>query len=202
MLTAKNFLLKPKLKPVSKPILEIEELLRRLDLSVEEALELLLVDEVTGLYNTRYLKCALDREIAGHQKAQKPFSLLFIDVDEFKKVNDSYGHVIGTRLLCEVGEHLRKIVRQGDLVFRYGGDEFVCLLSGCDLETAKKVSERIRASLEREVFLKDQGPELRTSVSVGAAQYPIDSLTESGLLDAANRAMYQVKKANRMSKTV
>jgi len=110
--------------------------------------QLAYVDDATGLYNTRYLNNVLDREIATSQGSGKSFAVLFVDADKFKSINDTHGHLVGTKILNELGNQLRKLVRDTDTCFRYGGDEFVAVLSGCDLPTAKVVAERIRKSVE------------------------------------------------------
>src|SRR6185312_5490368 len=90
------------------------------------------VDDATGLYNTRYLNYILDREIAQAAATSRAFAVLFIDADKFKGVNDTHGHLVGTKLLNELGVQLKRLVRGSDTVFRYGGDEFVAVLSPCD----------------------------------------------------------------------
>ena len=114
--------------------------------------QLAYLDDATGLGNTRYLNNILDREIANANNKKRSFAVLFIDADRFKKVNDEHGHLIGTRLLNELGQHLKEHVRTTDTVFRYGGDEFVAVLSPCDFETARQVAERIRAAVEKTLF--------------------------------------------------
>ena len=155
------------------------------------------VDDVTGLYNTRYLNFILDREIAQAQVTDRSFAILFIDADKFKGINDSHGHLIGTKLLNELGNHLRKYVRESDTVFRYGGDEFVAVLSPCDLPTAKTVAERIRQSVECTQFLAHEGLKHRFTVSIGVALFPDHANSKKAIIDAADRAMYTAKRTNR-----
>src|SRR5262249_39103881 len=134
--------------------------------------QLVYLDDVTGLYNTRYLNYVLDREIAQSQVTEKPFAVLFLDADHFKAVNDHYGHLVGTKLLYELGNHLKKFVREKDTVFRFGGDEFVAVLSSCDLSTARAVAERIRESVEKKAFLKNENLSLHFTISIGVALFP------------------------------
>ncbi len=157
------------------------------------------VDDATGLYNTRYLNTILDREIAQARDSSRPFAVLFIDADRFKQVNDSHGHLIGTRLLNELGNHLKRFVRESDTVFRYGGDEFVAVLSGCDLTTARLVAERIRQSVESSSFLASEGLGVQFTVSIGVALFPEHAASKRAIIEAADRAMYTAKRESRNS---
>lgn len=160
---------------------------------------LVYVDDVTGLYNTRYLHHILDREIAQYQNSNRSFAVLFIDADHFKKVNDTHGHLVGSKLLNELGLQLRKFVRGSDTVFRYGGDEFVAVLSPCDLATAQTVAERIRSSVEKTAFLGDEGLGIHFTVSIGVAIFPDHAQSKKAIIDAADQAMYSAKRATRNS---
>jgi len=160
---------------------------------------LVYVDDATGLYNTRYLHNILDREIGAALPANKSFAVLFMDADKFKTVNDTYGHLIGTKLLHELGHQLKKYVRETDTVFRYGGDEFVAVLSPCDLQTAKIVAERIRKSVEQTSFLGREGLNVRFTVSIGVALFPEHAKTKKDIIDAADQAMYNAKRTTRNS---
>lgn len=155
---------------------------------------LLYVDEVTGVYNTRYLNYILEQEMTQALRLKQPFALLFIDADQFKEINDKYGHRVGTRILNELGGHLKRFVREQDFVFRYGGDEFMVVLSTCHLSRAKTVAERIRKSVEQAVFLSIEGLNIRFTVSIGVALYPLHAQTKESIIDVANHAMYRAKK--------
>jgi diguanylate cyclase (GGDEF)-like protein len=159
-------------------------------------------DDATGLYNTRYLNYILDREIAQSKANGKSFAVLFIDADKFKGINDTHGHLVGTKLLNELGEHFKRFVRERDTVFRYGGDEFVAVLSGCDLPTARIVAERIRASVEKHAFLADEDLNIHFTVSIGVAIFPEHATSKKEIIDAADHAMYDAKKTTRNSVTV
>lgn len=163
---------------------------------------LVYVDDATGLYNTRYLNYILDREIAQSIATKKSFALLFIDADKFKNINDTHGHLVGTKLLFELGAQLKKFVREKDTLFRYGGDEFVAVLSPCDLSTAKVVAERIRHSIEQHHFLESESLNLRFTVSIGVALFPDHAKTKKEVIEAADKAMYGAKKGNRNDVTV
>lgn len=156
-------------------------------------------DDATGLYNTRYLNYILDREIAQSKTTGKSFAVLFIDADRFKGINDTHGHLVGTKLLNELGEHFKRFVRERDTVFRYGGDEFVAVLSSCDLPTARVVAERIRSSVEKHAFLADESLNLHFTVSIGVAIFPDHAKSKKEIIDAADHAMYDAKKTTRNS---
>lgn len=163
---------------------------------------LVYVDDATGLYNTRYLNFILDREINLARAHNRSFAVLFIDADKFKQVNDKHGHLVGTKLLNALGALLKKLVREADTVFRYGGDEFVAVLSSCDLATAKVVAERIRRTAEQHVFLESEGLNLRFTVTIGVALFPDHANSKKEIIDAADQAMYCAKRASRNSVTV
>ena len=101
-------------------------------------------DPLTGLYNARYLPLAIAREIAFGKESGDPFAVLFLDPDDFRRVNDLYGHQVGSRLLVEVARVIRHCVRDQDIVVRYGGDEFTIVLRGTNLATAEQIAERMR----------------------------------------------------------
>jgi two-component system cell cycle response regulator len=163
---------------------------------------LVYVDDATGLYNTRYLNNILDREIAIATQKKSSFAILFIDADKFKQVNDGHGHLVGTKLLHELGHVLKKLTRDSDTVFRYGGDEFVAVLSPCDLQTAQLVAERIRSAVESRSFIESEGLNLRFTVSIGVALFPDHARTKKEIIEAADHAMYAAKKKSRNSVTI
>ncbi len=151
------------------------------------------LDDLTHLYNTRYLDLALEREIQGG----RPFSVMFMDLDRFKDVNDRHGHLSGSRLLVEVGRVLRSCVRDEDVVVRYGGDEYVVLLSGIDSGGGLKVAERIRRTIEEHRFLSREGQRVRVTASIGLASFPEHARAKAEILDLADRAMYRGKRTTR-----
>lgn len=156
------------------------------------------VDDLTGLYNSRYLKTSLTQVIRQSDHLKQPFSVLFIDVDHFKSVNDQYGHLVGSDFLVAIGNTVKGAVRDFDLVFRYGGDEFVVLLSNANVDQAKIVAERIRRSIEQRVY-KVKDVSIQSSVSIGVATYPLHAAEQSILLKMADEAMYVAKKSSRNS---
>ena len=123
--------------------------------------------------------------------------MLFLDLDHFKNVNDTHGHLSGSRLLVEVGRVLRSCVRDEDVVVRYGGDEYVVLLVGIDSGGGLKVAERIRRALEDHRFLSREGSRVRVTASIGLASFPEHAGGQAEILDLADRAMYRGKRTTR-----
>ncbi len=159
----------------------------------ERVQELTISDEHTGLYNARHLRAALSQEVARATRFKHPLSLLFLDLDGFKGVNDTHGHLAGSALLREVGVVLQESIRVVDSAYRYGGDEFAVLLLETEGGSARVVAERIRDRLRERAFLSDQGLAVKLSASVGIASFPDDAQEAAGLMNAADRAMYAVK---------
>ena len=151
------------------------------------------LDDLTHLYNTRFLDLVLDREL----QAGRPFAVLFMDLDRFKAVNDEFGHLVGSKLLVEVGRVLKSSVRDEDVVVRYGGDEYVAVLMGVDSGGALKVAERIRRSIEDHVFLSREGARVRVTASIGLASCPEHARSKAEVIDVADRAMYRGKRSTR-----
>ncbi|WP_320820916.1 GGDEF domain-containing protein [Thalassolituus sp.] len=155
--------------------------------------ELAVTDELTGLNNRRYLLRTLEKQRALSNRESLPFVLAFVDIDNFKTVNDDHGHRIGDQVLAELSHLLRVSIREVDLAARYGGEEFVLLLSGLSLEAASSVLERIRISIESS---KLSEAELTLTVSIGVAQYHNGEEGDE-LLNRADRLLYKAKRAGR-----
>ncbi|MEJ2696820.1 MAG: sensor domain-containing diguanylate cyclase [Candidatus Sulfobium sp.] len=155
--------------------------------------ELSVTDDLTKLFNTRYLDRTLMIEIARCKRHGSSLSLIFMDVDHFKLINDNYGHLVGSKLLVEMGQLLIRSLRAIDIVARYGGDEFVIVLPQTSPASAAQIAERIRRSIERNVFLKKEGYPLRLTASFGVASYPESAQSKEDLLRLADEAMYRVK---------
>jgi two-component system, cell cycle response regulator len=151
------------------------------------------IDELTGLYNYRYLDIALEREIRRAERYGFGISLLFMDLDLFKNVNDTHGHLVGSKVLKEVGMLLRNSTREVDFVFRYGGDEFTVILVETGEIGAASVAERIRKSIESHQFLASEGLNIRMTACLGYSCYPEDSKAKVELLELADQAMYRGK---------
>ncbi|SEA81926.1 response regulator receiver modulated diguanylate cyclase [Desulfuromusa kysingii] len=156
----------------------------------QDAQELMYTDDLTGLYNHRYMQISLNREIKRAHRYGLKFSLLFLDLDRFKEINDAYGHLAGSAALQEVGSLLVDCVRDVDTLFRFGGDEFAAILVETDDTTARIVAERIRKVIEEHAFLQDRESPSYVTVTAGFATFPTDSTDKEKLLDLADRAMY------------
>lgn len=154
------------------------------------------MDDLTSLYNQRYMPVVFEREIARMERLQKKFSVLFMDIDYFKQVNDTRGHWIGSRLLIEVAKIIKACTRTCDYSFRYGGDEFVIVLVDTSPENGQIVAERIRAAIEREQFLVE-GHDVKLTVSIGLAAYPDHAKSTVELINLADQAMYYGKHKSR-----
>ena len=164
---------------------------------VQRIHELTITDDCTSLYNARHLNFMLDTEIYRSHRYAFEFSLIFIDLDHFKNVNDTYGHLMGSKLLSEIGTAIKEKCRMIDLAFRYGGDEFVVLLPQTSKENALGVGRRLHKLIREMVWLKDPGLNVHITASVGVASYPSDSRTKAELLHLADEAMYLVKNTTR-----
>ncbi len=158
---------------------------------------LIYIDDLTKLYNSRYLNVVLDREMKRSERYRNFFSVLFMDIDFFKRVNDAHGHLVGSRVLMEVGAVLRACVRDSDTVARYGGDEFVVLLVETNAEEALLVAERMRNAVESERLVRSMGLEIRLTISIGVAAFPEHATTKQHLLNLADQAMYRGKESTR-----
>jgi two-component system cell cycle response regulator len=154
------------------------------------ARELIYTDDLTGLYNHRYLHIALEQEIRRSERYGLEFSVAFIDLDFFKSINDEHGHLVGSGVLRQVGELLRECVRDVDMLFRYGGDEFTALLVETDTRGAKIVAERIRETVESCEFSTGHGSTGRLTATVGHATYPVHATGLEEMIDLADKAMY------------
>ncbi len=165
-----------------------------------------ITDDCTGLFNARHLYTLLEQEIrqlAPRYMArvvtikQRHFSLLFLDLDRFKSVNDTHGHLVGSRLLAEVGNLLKRTLGPSHAAFRYGGDEFVALLRGLDKPAATELSQRILETLREARFLEGEGLSLSLTGSLGLATFPQDGATLHDLIRSSDTMMYAAKEAGR-----
>jgi diguanylate cyclase (GGDEF)-like protein len=160
----------------------------------QETLQLAITDSLTGLYARRYALERLQEEVNRAARTAQPFSVLMIDLDGFKAINDRYGHLVGDRVLKETAGILKRGLRDADLLSRYGGDEFLALLPGTGKLQALEVAERIRMALEGNPLPKElEEIGLRVSASIGVATYPEDARTVEGLISYADTALYQAK---------
>jgi diguanylate cyclase (GGDEF)-like protein len=162
-------------------------------LRVQRAEALSVTDDLTQLYNSRYLSQVLRRETKRASRSGRPLSLLFIDLDGFKSINDSHGHLYGSRALVEAAGLIRLSARETDVVSRFGGDEFALILPDTGSDGAAAVGERIRERIDAHRFLQGDGLSIHLTVSVGVATLPDVAASTEGLIQAADQAMYHVK---------
>ena len=163
---------------------------------VEEQLRRLAVrDPLTGLANYRQLTAVLENEIQRAQRSERAFSLLFLDLDGLKAINDRYGHMVGSRALCRLADVLRRSCRSVDTAARFGGDEFVVVLPETGESAAWEAAHRISTRLA------EAGGEPRLSASLGVAVYPRDGKTAEALLGRADRVLYRAKGRRRRGKS-
>ena len=155
--------------------------------------QLTITDDLTRLFNSRYLNLYLGREIKRCKRHGIPLSVIFLDLDGFKGINDQYGHLAGSGTLTEVGGILALGVRESDILARYGGDEFIVVLPETPASGALVIAERLRRAIEEHRFLEPQGIAARISASFGISTYPDHALSPEGLIQKADQAMYRVK---------
>jgi diguanylate cyclase (GGDEF)-like protein len=159
--------------------------------------QMAVTDGLTGLYNKRYILSRLSSEISHAVRYREPISFLMVDVDHFKQINDTYGHVVGDILLKEVAQLLRKLVREFDIIARYGGEEFLIVLPNGDIMGAKILAERLRDSIEKSVF-NINGEKISITISIGIRNADIKLNFDSGsevtkLINQADIALYNAK---------
>ena len=165
--------------------------------AVEKIQELTITDDVTGLFNARHLYKTLETEVYRSARFGYEFSVIFIDLDHFKQVNDTHGHLIGSKLLAEIGYLIKAQLRLIDYAFRYGGDEFVILLPQTGKDAALVVARRLRDNLRTSMFCKEEGLNLNVRASIGVATYPHDAKSPHDIIRQADEMMYLVKNTTR-----
>jgi diguanylate cyclase (GGDEF)-like protein len=162
-------------------------------LLLRRAEALSVTDDLTRLYNTRYMNQVLRRETKRASRSGRPLSLLFIDLDGFKSINDTHGHLFGSRALVEAAAVIRGSARETDVVARFGGDEFAIILPDTGGEGAFAVGARVRDKIAAHTFLSGDGLAIHLTASVGAATLPDVAASADELVQAADKAMYAVK---------
>jgi diguanylate cyclase (GGDEF)-like protein len=165
--------------------------------AVERIQELTITDDCTGLFNSRHLFSVTESELERSRRFSLPFSVIFIDLDHFKRVNDLHGHLTGSRLLAEIAKTIKHNVRGIDSAFRYGGDEFIVLLPQTGKDAALEVTQRLLHALRDTQYLVSEGLELRIMASFGIASYPEDGESIQEIIGAADQMMYLVKNSSR-----
>jgi diguanylate cyclase (GGDEF)-like protein len=167
---------------------------------LQKTRELSITDEVTPLFNFRHFHQALDRELKLVLRYGGELSLLFLDLDRFKPINDTYGHLRGSRTLREVGFLIRAAVRDTDIPARYGGDEFVVILPRTDGKAAAVLAEKLRRLIEGHTFLQEEGIDARLGASMGIATYPGEASQKEALIRLADERMYEDKESRRSAR--
>jgi diguanylate cyclase (GGDEF)-like protein len=160
----------------------------------EDARNLADRDPLTGFYNHRYLHERLGEEVVRAQRSRRPLGVLMLDLDDFKLVNDTFGHLFGDRVLAWTAERIRSTLRASDVAARYGGDEFAIILPDADPEAARSAAERILSAFLEQPFQSESRGPVPIVVSVGVATHPRDGRTGTDLIDAADRRLYRVKR--------
>ena len=160
----------------------------------EDARKLADRDPLTGFYNHRYLHERLGEEVVRAQRARRPLSVLMLDLDDFKLVNDTFGHLFGDRVLTWTAELIRSTLRASDVPARYGGDEFAIILPETDGDDARSAAERILEAFRDRPFVGEHRGPVPIAASIGVATYPTDGRTPTDLIAAADQALYRVKR--------
>lgn len=162
-----------------------------------------LVDSLTGVNNRLFLEQRIGEEISRTLRSGEPLACVFFDIDYFKRVNDTYGHQMGDKVLAKVAGVIRSQLRNSDVLARYGGEEFVSLLSGCNEKMAFEIAERIRTSVDREVLGHKDGVSIKVTLSAGIATYELTGggqgrrIEQGELLAYADQALYEAKNKGR-----
>jgi len=162
-------------------------------LQMQRVEALSVTDDLTGLYNSRYLNQVLRRESKRASRSGRPLSLLFLDLDGFKAVNDTHGHLSGSRALVEAAGVIRRCARETDIAARFGGDEFAVILPDTGSEGAVAVAERVWERVAEHRFLTAEGLDIHLTASIGVATFPDAAASAEELVKAADTAMYLVK---------
>ena len=163
----------------------------------ERLCELVVTDELTGLFNAAHFNDIFDRELAYAKRYNTQLSLVFFDLDHFKIVNDTYGHLVGSRLLNEVGGLVKRNIRMPDYAARFGGDEFVILLPNTGMEQACCMVSNLRLILKEHPFYSDEGERIGVTASFGISTFPDNATSKVELMRIADEAMYAVKEESR-----
>ena len=164
---------------------------------VKRIQELTITDDCTNLYNSRYFNYMIDAELSRSKRYNYDFALIFFDLDRFKSVNDTHGHLCGSRLLREIGDLTKQHLRDIDTAYRYGGDEFIVLLPQTPKEAAIIVAKRLCTLLNQSSITVEENVLVKITASFGVAAFPTDASTKVELVRLADQAMYRVKNRTR-----
>jgi diguanylate cyclase (GGDEF)-like protein len=180
-----------------RTMLEPPALMLATAIQLQRVEALSVTDDLTGLYNSRYLNQVLRRESKRASRSGRPLSLLFLDLDGFKTVNDTHGHLCGSRALVEAAGVIRRCARETDVAARFGGDEFAVILPDTGSDGAVAVAERVQERIFAYHFLGDDGLDIHLTASIGVATFPDMAASAEELVKAADTAMYRVKDAGK-----
>ncbi len=155
------------------------------------------LDSLTGIYNRRFGYNRIQEEFSRSIRSNTALSLIMLDIDHFKVINDTYGHTIGDKMILLISKSIKEAIREGDILIRYGGEEFLCVLPGAGLHDASLIAERIRITVKDSV-LKSDDQEIQATVSLGTATYPNKEITDiQQFIHLADNAMYSAKNSGR-----
>jgi two-component system cell cycle response regulator len=163
----------------------------------DEARRLSITDGLTGVWNRRYFQMQFRQVLATSIRFRRPFSILMLDLDNFKAINDTHGHQRGDAILIEFAQRVNRVLREVDTFARYGGEEFICLLSETDVYGALTTAEKIREVIRADTFGATGDESVRLTVSIGLASYPEHAETYKALVEAADQALYKAKEEGR-----
>lgn len=181
----------------------LRKLIERASLAIERSdlyqtmSDLAATDDLTKLYNLRYISRVIEGEMKRSKRYKIPLSMIFIDIDYFKRVNDQHGHLSGSRVLVEIADIFRENFRAVDIIARYGGDEFIIILPETDMKRAYQVAERVRKAVRKFQFLRKKGLKVKVTASFGVAGFPEHAENKTDLIHLADQAMYQAKVTGR-----
>jgi diguanylate cyclase (GGDEF)-like protein len=162
----------------------------------QKLVELNMIDGLTGIYNRGFMDTKLNEEYIRHKRYSRPFSIIMFDIDHFKKVNDQYGHQCGDFILQSVSSRISATIRNIDFLFRYGGEEFCCVLPETNLEGAELVAERFRKAI-MDMENNFNGAVIKITISIGVADLRIDTESPDALIQQADEALYRAKRGGR-----
>ncbi|MFZ1971029.1 MAG: GGDEF domain-containing protein [Candidatus Nanoarchaeia archaeon] len=171
---------------------KITEMFDAMQKSISMLYEAAIVDEKTGLYNHKFFETVLDMEMEKAERKKEKLSLVMIDIDHFKKINDTYGHLKADEMLAQLAKVVKKCARKSDVVARFGGEEFFILLPLTTLEKAKKFASRLKTAIHKDSFLK----KYKLTVSGGITQYKIKD-DKLKFKERADKALYKAKEGGR-----
>lgn len=191
------------IKPISPPELlaRVRTALRKsgiqekLKSDLNEIFRRSIKDSLTGLYNRQYFSTGIEKEIASSKRYNRKFSILMLDIDRFKVVNDTFGHLVGDGVLRELGVILRKNVRGSDIAARYGGEEFIIMLDGTPLKKAVNAAGKLRAQVEAHRFQDVGGGKI--TISIGVTEFHPEDMSMDDMVKRADEALYKAKREGR-----